>query len=308
MKRLLRTLLYLLASAFVVSLFFRRADIPIEQIREKYSYPDSRFIRLDGMDVHYRITGDSGAFIVLLHGTGSSLHTWEGWTQELSMHYRVVSFDLPGFGLTGPEPAGIYSRGRYLRFIDDMLVKLDIDSCHMAGNSFGGYMAWSYAAQHPEKVRKLALLNASGYPQDHRSAPIGFRMQRVKWLKPLLTRITPEFLIRKSVKDVYYDDSKVTDELVQRYYDLLLREGNRGGLMGKSAQITYGHANEIRLVRCPTLIMWGDSDKLVNAEAASRFHADIPDSELLIYGNMGHVPMEEIPEISARDLIAFLQK
>ena len=134
-------------------------DIPAEEIIEKYAYDNSEFLELDGMSVHYRINGDTGKTVVLLHGTAASLHTWEDWTTELSKYYRVVSFDMPGFGITGPEPNGIYTRERYLKFIDDMLVILNIDSCYMAGNSLGGYMTWSYAAKHPDKVMKIAILN-----------------------------------------------------------------------------------------------------------------------------------------------------
>ncbi|MBI1289257.1 MAG: alpha/beta fold hydrolase [Flavobacteriales bacterium] len=133
-------------------------------------------------------------------------------------------------------------------------------------------------------------------------------MQKEEWLRPIITHITPRFLVEKSVKVVYYDDSKITDKLVDRYFELLLREGNRGGLMGKTQQITYGYSDEIKQVQCPTLIMWGDQDMLVNVEAAPRFHEDIPNSELLIYENMGHVPMEEIPERSVRDFISFIRK
>lgn len=284
------------------------ADIPVEEIIEKYAYDNSQFLDLDGMNVHYRINGDTGETIVLLHGTASSLHTWEGWTKELEKSYRVVSFDLPAFGITGPEPNGNYTRERYLKFVDDVLNALNIDSCYMAGNSFGGYLTWSYAVKHPERVKKIAILNSSGYPRGDQPTPISFKMQKNEWLKPVITRITPRLLVYKSVKVVYSDDSKITDELVTRYMELLLREGNRAGLMGKTQQITYDYADEIKQVQCPTLIMWGDMDKLVNVDAAPRFHEDIPNSELLIYENMGHVPMEEIPEKSVADFIAFLEK
>jgi pimeloyl-ACP methyl ester carboxylesterase len=283
-------------------------DIPVEELIEKYGYDNSQFLELDGMHVHYRLNGDTGETVVLLHGTAASLHTWEGWINELSKQYRVVSFDMPGFGFTGPEPNGVYTRERYQKFVEDVLVKLNVDTCYMAGNSFGGYMAWSYAVNHPDKVKKLAILDASGYPRGDQPTPISFKLQKLDWLRPVITHITPSSLVRKSVEVVYYDDSKITDELVQRYFDILLREGNRGGLMGKMQQITYNYSDEIKLVQCPTLIMWGDSDCLVNVEAAPKFHADIPNSELLIYENMGHVPMEEIPERSVADFIAFLQK
>jgi pimeloyl-ACP methyl ester carboxylesterase len=283
-------------------------DIPVEELIEKYGYDNSQFLELDGMNVHYRINGDTGETVVLLHGTAASLHTWEGWINELSKQYRVVSFDMPGFGFTGPEPNGDYTRERYQKFIEDVLLKLNVDICYMAGNSFGGYMAWSYAVNHPDKVKKLAILDASGYPRGDQPTPISFKLQKMDWLRPVITHVTPSSLVRKSVEVVYYDDSKITDELVQRYFDILLREGNRGGLMGKMQQITYDYSDEIKQVKCPTLIMWGDSDCLVNVEAAPKFHADIPNSELLIYENMGHVPMEEIPEKSVKDFMAFLQK
>jgi len=283
-------------------------DIPVEEIIGNYGYDNSQFMELDGMQVHYRINGDTGETVVLLHGTASSLHTWEAWTDELSKYYRVVSFDMPGFGITGPEPNGIYTRERYQQFIEDVLNRLGVDTCYMAGNSFGGYMAWSYAAHHPDKVKKLAILNSSGYPRGDQPTPISFQMQKQNWLKPVLTRITPASLVRRSVEVVYYDDSKITDALVQRYMDLLLREGNRAGFMGKIQQITYDFTDEIRSVQCPTLIMWGDEDKLVNVEAAHRFHQDLPLSELLIYEHMGHVPMEEIPERSVKDFMDFLKR
>ena len=284
------------------------SDIPVDEIIEKHAYDNSEFLDLDGMKVHYRINGDTGETVVLIHGTAASLHTWEGWTKELEKTYRVVSFDLPAFGITGPEPNGDYTRERYLKFIDDVLNALEIDSCYMAGNSFGGYLTWSYAVKHPEKVKKIALLNSSGYPRGDQPTPVTFRMQKLDWMEPILTRITPRALVRKSVEIVYYDDDKVTDEKVERYHELLLREGNRAGFMGKTQQITYDHSDEIKLVSCPTLIMWGDQDKLVNVDAAPRFHEDIPNSELLIYENMGHIPMEEIPERSVADFIAFLQR
>jgi pimeloyl-ACP methyl ester carboxylesterase len=286
-----------------------KADIPVEEIKAKYAYANSQYLDLDGMQVHYRINGnDSNETVVLIHGTASSLHTWEGWTKELEKNYRVISFDMPGFGITGPEPNGVYTRERYLEVMEDVLTALGVDSCHMAGNSFGGYMTWSYAVKHPDQVKKIAILNSSGYPRGDQPTPISFRLQKLDWLKPVLSRITPKSLVTKSVHVVYFDDEKITDELVDRYYELLLREGNRGGLMGKTQQITYDYVEEIKQVQCPTLIMWGDTDMLVNVEAAPKFHKDIPNSELLIYENMGHIPMEEIPERSAADFMAFLKR
>ncbi|MBL4586460.1 MAG: alpha/beta hydrolase, partial [Flavobacteriales bacterium] len=209
MKKALRLLVIVFVILIIGGLITSYApDIPKKSIIEKYAYKNSQFLELDGMNVHYRINGDTGKTVVLLHGTAASLHTWEGWTSELSNHYRVVSFDMPGFGLTGPEPNNDYSRERYVKFIHDVLQKLNIDSCYMAGNSFGGYMAWSYAVAYPNEVKKLALLDASGYPRGNQPTPVSFKLQKMKWLEPILTRFTPRFLIEKSVQVVYFDDSK----------------------------------------------------------------------------------------------------
>lgn len=282
------------------------ADIPVAELREKYSYPESQFIAIDGMDVHYRITGKGPETIVLLHGTSSSLHTWEGWTQELNDRYRVVSMDLPAFGLTGPFPDGDYSPEHYLRFLEDFFAALELDTFHLAGNSFGGFLAWRYAVQHPEVVTKLILLNSSGYPRGDQPTPFGFKLASMDFMKPIVANITPRHLVQKTVKAVYYDESRITDALVTRYHDLLLREGNREALMGRIQQVKHETADAVKLVQCPTLILWGDHDRVVTPEDAPKFHRDISGSRLIVYDNMGHVPMEEDPERTLKDVLPFL--
>lgn len=295
-----------LLAGFIASSYHE--DIPAQEVIDRYAYEDSKFLQLNGMNVHYRITGDTGQYVVLLHGTAASLHTWEGWTEVLSKQYRVVSFDLPGFGFTGPEPDNVYTRERYLTFIHDMLNELDIDSCHMAGNSFGGYMAWSYAVRHPDRIMRMAILNSSGYPRGKQPTPLGFKVQRVDWLEPVLLNITPRPIVKKSVQLVYHDDSKITEELVQRYFEILLCDGNRRGLMGKMTQITYEFTNEISQIQTPTLIMWGEHDRIVTPEDAPKFHREIPSSELIVYNHLGHVIMEEDPSTTVADFMDFLKK
>lgn len=285
------------------------SDIPLEDLKERYTYSDSKFWEHDGMPIHYRVTGTGENTIVLLHGTASSLHTWEAWTNILRKNYRVVSMDLPGFGLTGPDSKNDYSPDRYVRFVDDVLNEIGVDSCIIAGNSFGGYVAWNYAVAHPDKVTKLGLLNSSGYPRDKQSkSDFGFWIASQSWAQPLVQKITPRSLIAKSVRNVYFDNDKIDDLIIDRYFHMLLRAGNRAGLYGRMSQVRNTNSEDIKEVSCPTLIMWGDHDNLVRVEDAGRFHADISNSELLIYEDMGHIPMEEIPQRSCKDFLAFVEK
>src|SRR5690606_764730 len=131
-------------------------DIRPQELLQQYTYPDSRFLRLDGMDVHCRITG-KGEPVLLLHNAQSSLHTWAGWTEQLSHKYQVISVDLPGFGLTGPHPHGSYSAFMYAGFLDSLVARLDLKKFHLAGNGLGAEIAWFYAADHPERLQKLIL-------------------------------------------------------------------------------------------------------------------------------------------------------
>jgi len=283
-------------------------DIPAEEIRAEYAYPESQFIPIDGMEVHCRVTGSGPETIVLLHGTSSSVHTWEGWTSMLNPHYRVVSFDLPGFGLTGPFPHTDYSPERYLEFVEKVLAALDVDTFHLAGNSFGGFLAWRFAVEHPERVSKLVLLNSSGYPRGDQPTPLGFRLAMIEPLRPIFTNITPRSVVSRTVNDVYFDQSKVTDALIERYQALLLREGNRDALMYRIQQVKHETAEAVKDIKCPTLIIWGDHDRVVTPEDAPKFHRDIPGSELIIYEGMGHVPMEEDPQRTMSDVLPFLKR
>ena len=287
--------------AFLV--FGYQADIPVEEMKAKYAYADSEFAHISGMTVHYRVTGE-GPVVVLLHGTGASLHTWEHWTIDLASDHRVISVDLPGFGLTGPDPNNNYSPTRYVQFLDDILTHLKVDSCTIAGNSFGGFVAWNYAVAHPEKVKNLCLINSSGYPRGDQPTPLSFKLASNKLTQPLVRHVTPRMMVEKTVNVVYFNDDKVTEALVDRY----LREGNRSGLIGRLNQVKNENSEDIKKIACPTLIMWGDDDQLVRPEDAYKFESDIPNSKLIMYEDMGHVPMEEIPEQTVADLRKFLRE
>jgi pimeloyl-ACP methyl ester carboxylesterase len=245
--------------------------------------------------------------LLLLHGTSSSLHTWDGWTDALRTTRRVIRMDLPGFGLTGPDPQDDYRLTRYTRFVLALADSLQIPRFDLAGNSLGGEIAWHVAAAAPTRVRRLVLVDPAGFPLASQSLPIGFRLARLTWLRWLFTHVLPRSVIEASVRDVYGDPARVTEPLIDRYYDLTLRAGNRRALPFRFAQMQPG-ADTLQLtqITAPTLIMWGARDRLIPPLQAARFRRLLPNSALALYPTLGHVPHEEDPAQTVGDLRAFL--
>jgi len=281
-------------------------DIPVTELKEKWAYPNSKFIEVDGMEVHYRING-TGEPLILIHGTAASLHTWEEWTKILEKDFQVISLDFPAFGLTGPNNNGEYTLDFYTQFLDEFVKKIGVNHFSLAGNSLGGGIAWNYTANHPEKVKKLILIDASGYPID-KEPTLAFKLAKNNLASKLLLKITPKALFRKSMKEVYYKDDLITETLLERYYELYLRPGNRQAFVDRVQKHGKANFEKIKAIQQPTLIMWGKHDNWFTLDIAKQFQNDLPNDELIVYDNAGHVPMEEIPEQTALDAKKFLLK
>lgn len=311
--RIIMGLLLVLGLALTVLVGLSWApDRPVEELAQRWAKPPSEFVRVQGMNVHYRDEGprDGPTPLVLLHGTSASLHTWNGWTEALQDDRRVVRFDLPGFGLTGPFPGDDYSVERYVDFIVAMLDELELDRVVLGGNSFGGQLAWETALAAPQRVEKLVLVDAGGYPLDPEDMPIGFKVAQMPGMEPVMAHLLPRAMIESSVRDVYGDPDQVTEALVDRYYELTLREGNRRALIRRFQAMNSQDpgASRIANIDIPTLIIWGDKDRLIPPESAERFAADIDNSILVRFESLGHVPQEESPNRTAGAVRQFLEK
>lgn len=284
-------------------------DRPVESLKARWAPSPSQFVALNGMQVHLRDEGprDDPQPIVLLHGTSASLHTWEGWVAALKGQRRVITVDLPGFGLTGPSPDGDYHLPHYVDFVISVLNHLQLKQVVLGGNSLGGEISWMTAVGHPERVSKLVLVDAAGYPFKPEGMPIGFKVARIPALKPFMTHMLPRHMIESSVRSVYGDVSKVTPALVDRYYELTLREGNRESLTARFSQSPMGaYADQIKQIRQPTLIIWGGQDHLITPDNADKFQRDIQGSRLVVFDKLGHVPQEEDPVATVDAFKAFL--
>lgn len=283
-------------------------DRPVAALTARWAPAPSQFVTVQGMQVHLRDEGprDDALPVVLLHGTSASLHTWDGWVAALPER-RVIRMDLPGFGLTGPMADGRYDMARYVDFLAALLDTLGVQQAVVAGNSFGGRLAWEMAAAHPERVAQLVLVDAAGYPTPSVSVPIGFRIAQVPVLNRLMEVTLPRGMVASSVRNVYGDPEKVTPALVDRYFELTLRAGNRRALVERFRQAPSGEgAAAIRRLTQPTLILWGGRDRLISPDNAERFRADIAGSTLALFPALGHVPHEEDPVATVAPVRRFL--
>ena len=308
MKKLIKfSLLAISAFLIIVISIYWKNDIDIIELKNKYAYPTSSFIFIDGINVHFRDVGKGDA-ILLIHGTGASLHTWEKWINILSTDYRVISFDLPGFGLTGPDPNHNYQISRYTAILDSLMVKLKVDSFHIAGNSLGGLVAWHYTTQFPQKILTLNLIDAAGLPQPGKKPPFIFQLAKLPVLSTLLQKVTPKSIIEKSMLDVYKNDQLVTEKLIDRYFELSLREGNRTAFVKRMSQLNEKlDISDLKKITAPVLIQWGKDDRWIPLAKGYEFKKLIPGAELKIYDS-GHVPMEENPMETVEDYMKFLKK
>ena len=295
----------------------RAPDRPVQTLVARWAPPPSDFIDVKGMVVHVRDEGprhagkDDPVPVVLMHGTSASLHTWEGWVKALKGQRRVITFDLPGFGLTGPfagsyEPDH-YSGDAYARFVLDLLDTLQVQRAVLVGNSLGGEVAWRTAFMAPDRVVGLVLVDAAGPPFTPKEIPLGFQVARVPVLGRISEILLPRPLVAKSVASVYGDPHKVTEELVDRYFELTLREGNRRALGLRMRHLVSGeNAARIATLKLPTLILWGGRDRLIPPDVARQFQQQIAGSQLVLFDELGHVPQEEDPARTVVPVKVFL--
>ena len=269
----------------------------------------SSFLELDGMQVHIRDTGPRAdpVPVVLLHGMSSSLHTFEGWQTALQGERRVISVDLPGFGLTGPSPQGDYRIDAYTRFVLRLMDTLEVKRVVLVGNALGGEIAWQTAILAPERVHKLVLIDADGYQPSVLSMPIGFQIASMRGLRWVSERILPRPLMAASLRSVFGEPDQVTAERVDRYFELNLRVGNRRALFQRMDQATFGEsAPLIRRITQPTLVLWGERDQMISPDLGAQFCDDIPRCRLVTFPKLGHLPQEEDPDSTLKALEPFL--
>jgi pimeloyl-ACP methyl ester carboxylesterase len=290
-------------------------DTDRDEMIAKYGGPNAAFVAGPaGQRIHYRDQGSrDGPAIILLHGSNASLQTWEPLVQRLGGTYRIVTLDLPGHGLTGATPDRDYGADGMMDAVDVVAAKLGLDHFILGGNSMGGWVAWRYALAQPARIDALLLIDAAGMPlrkgEKRPESNVGFRVLEYPFGRWLATRVTPRMLVEQSLRGSLEKRAIVDDAMIDRYWELLRFPGNREATVLR-ARMDREPAMAVRIgaIKAPTLILFGDKDRLINPSAAQTFHERIAGSEVVLLPGIGHLPMEEAPDATPAAIADFLKR
>ena len=284
------------------------SDISKESIEAKYLLESSDFIEIDGVNIHFAIDG-TGPDLLLLHANYANLIDWNPWVDQLKKHFRVIRIDIPGHGLTEADPSNDYSMQRTVFLLENFLSELEIDTLSIAGASLGGTTSLHYASQNPEKIDNLILVSPGALNPRVRG-----RSEPVTLPKPfeIIAHITPKIVTESLLKGGFGDPNNVTDELVVRWHDLLLREGQRDAQIARVNQYVSGNIDEVlSQIISPTLIMWGKKNNVVHVDLAYEMKDMMKNSsriEMIIYETGGHQLVQELGLQTGEDALKYLMK
>jgi pimeloyl-ACP methyl ester carboxylesterase len=253
-------------------------------------------VRVGGRSVRYRDTG-SGEPVLLVHGIGRSLEDWAEQHDLLSSGYRVVSVDLPGFGWSDrlEGPTTLKRLGAWLpRFLDELGLT---EPVHLMGNSLGGAVAMAFAAENPQRVRDLVLVNSAGFG---REVALGLRLLALRPLTRVLLRPRRSAAAR-SLRDIFHDPSFSTEERVDQAFALAQRPREAmlemGRDLGTLRGIRAGWRRDLlaRLAEhdLPTLVVWGAHDLILPAVHLEAAKAALPQARTHLFLDTGHMPQIE---------------
>lgn len=319
-KRILKyfLLLTLILLAFIIynSVYF---DIPKESVIAKHAKGASEFIELkDGSLIHVRDEGNkNGNTLVLIHGSNGSLFNFESMNKFLINDFRVVSLDLPAHGLTGPVNSNNYSFDGFITVINEVLEIKKINQFFLAGHSMGGRVVWNYTIDYPEKVSGLIIIgslflaNEKEYRefQSDNKPPIVFKLFEIPFFRMLLGYITPRIMVSQVAKQMVYDQTIMTDELIDQFHDIILLEGSReamGYVIVNTDKNIVADPKLLQEINVPTTILHGEEDNVIDVRYNKHFLENIPDINLISYSKVGHMPPMEIPEVLANDIKKFI--
>ncbi len=312
LKKLLKILpaiIAVLIIAFTIFWFARPVDVSFEDLKAGVPHAEySKFAEINGVKIHYQEKGE-GTPLILIHGYASSTYSWKDVFEPLSEKYRVIAIDLKGFGFS-EKPDGDYTRRAQGEIINGLLEYLKIEKAWIAGNSMGGETALNIALFHPEKVLGLILIDSAGVKILGRESLAPWYLQ-TPVVGQVLTSLalTSDFLVREGLKKSFYDDSKISDERVNYYYQpLKTRNGQLAAREARMQYVLYPVEDKLDKIKVPTLLIWGAEDELIPLEAGKKMNSLIKDSKLVVFESCGHIPQEEVPEKVLSEMVNFIEQ
>lgn len=298
-------LIVALAAMLALAGWLWTPDLDRATLEARYARSPADFIEVAGLRLHVRREGPADApAVVLLHGFGASLQSYDAWAAALSADFHVIRYDLPGAGLTGPDPRGDYSEARSIEVLTALLDALGIEQAIVAGHSIGGRMAWRFAAARPDRVSRLVLIAPDGFASpgfDYGKAPaVPAALGLMRW-------VLPKVLLRMNVEPGYAQAGFVDAALLTRYHDLLRAPGVRAALLDRMRQTVLVDPRPLLAqIQVPTLLLWGEADGMIPVANAQDYLAALPQATLVALPGIGHLPHEEAPAATVAALHAFI--
>jgi len=270
--------------------------------------PADEFVLSDGVRTHVIRHGTAGPVLVLLHGMRGWFLTWRRVVLELAKQARVIMIDMKGFGLSTLPLQGEYHEDGLAQHVAATLDALGIRSCVLGGLSLGGEIALRVALRAPEKVQGLILLGSTGY----RRSNLGQRCLRLfpPLLQPAIARLfmRARWTVRLNLRRSFKRSERVTRSLVDLYQKPTEVAGSEEAFLEmQGAPANPSATDRLAEIRVPTLLVWGDTDRIVG-RLAPRFRRDLPHAEFRLVPDAGHVTAEEQPEAVARILVDWLAR
>ena len=282
------------------SLIFGPEEGDIEDLRRKYGSSPSKFITLpNGVIIHLRDEGDSEAPpIILVHGHSEDLYTWDRLVKHLIESFRVIRFDLRRHGLTGPAPDNEYSIENYVSDLSMVIEYLEIESFILVGHSMGGRISVKYTMANQDRVNGLILLSASGAPsKENTSQPMALRLMRNPLGRFLVKRIWSRDMAKKSLSDMVFDESSITDQEIDRMWEFSKYPGSIDAMFREFAETWEDFKPaEIGEISTNSLLIWGKEDTICPKSLGRWYHSQLPNSTMIELPNIGHNPQIECPD------------
>jgi pimeloyl-ACP methyl ester carboxylesterase len=295
----------LLAALSLLSIWLWTPDLPRAELETHYLAAPGDMRTVGPWRLHVRDSGPRDApAVVLLHGFGSSLQTWDDWAEGLQRTHRVIRLDLPGSGLSPSDPAHDYSDARSLQMLLALLDELGVQRASWVGHSMGGRIAWTFAARHPERTDRLVLVAPDGF------ASFGFEYGKAMEVPTgwgLMRHALPRALLRMNLQAAYARPESLTEARVSRYHELLRAPGARQAMLDRLRQtVLQEPVPLLRQIRAPTLLVWGEADAMIPFVHAQDYLQAIAGSRLAPLAGTGHLPQEEAARASLQAVAAFL--
>ena len=265
----------------------------------------AREIQVERTRIRYVETGQ-GLPVVLIHGLGASLYAWrKNLAPIAAVGYRVIALDLPGFGFSD-KPASGYDNESYVRVTLALLDSLRIADAVFVGHSMGGAVAAQVAIEHPDRVRGLVLIGSAGLGVRE---PLVLRVARWPFVGPVALALRGRGLTARILKATYADPTKVTEADVDQYYAPTVEPGYAHALRSVLREFRFdGLQGQLEHVAAPTLVLWGEEDRVVPMGLGRAFALGIPKAAFLSVAHAGHSVQEEAPDEVNRLIIKFLRE